>query len=252
MKNHIFIGIIIFSISSSFLASCGKSDRNETSKTEQSTLKETSEILPVLTEIDSTAEKAKTIDNLQAAYKGEVTAKAKYIAYAQKAEQEGFPQISSLYRAVSAAEHIHAGNHQSVLAESKVVVPTIKPEFTVKTTKENLAGDIKGEAYEATSMYPSFIKSAENAGNQIGIVSLTYAMKTEKKHNLMYTTALNALENNSVKTLPSIFYVCSLCGNTYSNKAPARCTFCMTKSEKFMKISKAKANRNIAMDDCPM
>lgn len=252
MKNYIFIGIIIFLTSSTFLASCGKSDKNETSKTEQSTLKETSEIIPVLTEIDSTAEKAKTIDNLQAAYKGEVTAKAKYIAYAQKAEQEGFPQIASLYRAVSAAEHIHAGNHQSVLAESKVVVPTIKPEFTVKTTKENLAGDIKGEAYEATSMYPSFIKSAENAGNQIGIVSLTYAMKTEKKHNLMYTTALNALENNSVKTLPSVFYVCSLCGNTYANKAPARCTFCMTKSEKFMKISKVKANRDIAMDDCPM
>ena len=97
MKNHIFIGIIIFSISSSFLASCGKSDRNETSKTEQSKLKETSEIIPVLTEIDSTAEKAKTIDNLQAAYKGEVIAKAKYMAYAQKAEQEGFPQIASLY-----------------------------------------------------------------------------------------------------------------------------------------------------------
>jgi rubrerythrin len=252
MKNYLFIGIIIFSISSSFLTSCGKSDKNETSKTEQSALKETSEIIPVLTEIDSTAEKAKTIDNLQAAYKGEVTAKAKYLAYAQKAEQEGFAQISSLYRAVSAAEHIHAVNHQSVLAESKVVVPIIKPEFTVKTTKENLLADIKGEAYEATSMYLSFIKSAENAGDQIGVVSLTYAMKTEKKHNLMYTIALNALENNSVKTLPSVFFVCSLCGNTYPNKAPARCTFCMTKSEKFMKISKVKANRDLAMDDCPM
>lgn len=230
MKNYIFIGTIIFSISSSFLASCGKSVENETSKTEETTIKETSEIVPVLAELDSTAEKAKTIDNLQAAYKGEVTAKAKYIAYAQKAEQEGFPQIASLYRAVSSAEYIHAGNHQAVLAESKVVVPTIKPEFTVKTTKENLVGDIKGEAYEATSMYPSFIKSAENAGNQIGIVSLTYAMKTEKKHNLMYTTALYALENNNLKTLPSVFYVCSLCGNTYTNIAPARCTFCMTKS----------------------
>lgn len=189
---------------------------------------------------------------MQTAYQGELNAKVKYMAYAQKAEQEGLPQIASLYRAVSAAEHIHAGNHQAVLAESKVVVPTIKPEFTVKTTKENLAGDIKGEAYEATSMYPAFIKSAENADNQIGIVSLTYAMKTEKKHNLMYATALNALENNSVKTLPSVFYVCLLCGDTYANKAPARCTFCMTKSEKFIKISKAKANRDIAMDDCPM
>ena len=144
MKNYIFIGTIIFSISSSFLASCGKSVKNETSKTEETTIKETSEIVPVLAELDSTAEKAKTIDNLQAAYKGEVTAKAKYIAYAQKAEQEGFPQIASLYRAVSSAEHIHAGNHQAVLAESKVLVPIIKPEFTVNTTKENLIDDIKG------------------------------------------------------------------------------------------------------------
>lgn len=252
MKNCIIVQIIIFSISGLFLASCGKSDKDEATKTDQTAMKENSEITPGLTEIDSTAEKTKTIDNLQAAYKGEVTAKAKYIAYAQKAEQEGFSQIAALYRAVSAAEHIHAGNHQSVLAESKVLVPIIKPEFTVNTTKENLIDDIKGEAYEATSMYPSFIKSAENAGNQIAVVSLTYAMKTEKKHNLLYTTALNALENNSVKTLPSVFYVCSLCGNTYTNKAPTRCTFCMTKSEKFMKISKVKANRDIAMDDCPM
>lgn len=252
MKKHTIIPTIIFSISSLFLASCGKSDKDENTKTEQTAIKETPETTPIVTEIDSTAEKAKTIENLQAAYSGEVTAKAKYIAYAQKAEQEGFPQIASLYRAVSAAEHIHAGNHQAVLAESNVVVPTIKPEYTVKTTKENLEGDIKGEAYEATSMYPAYIKSAENADNQIGIVSLTYAMKTEKKHNLMYTTALNALQNNSVKTLPSVFYVCSLCGDTYANKAPARCTFCMTKSEKFMKISKAKTNRDIAMDDCPM
>lgn len=252
MKKYIIIPTIIFSISSLFLASCGKSDKDETNKTEQAAMKETPETTPVVTEIDSIAEKAKTIENLQTAYQGELNAKVKYMAYAQKAEQEGFPQIASLYRAVSAAEHIHAGNHQAVLAESKVLVPTIKPEFTVKTTKENLAGDIKGEAYEATSMYPAFIKSAENADNQIGIVSLTYAMKTEKKHNLMYIDAHNALENNSVKTLPSVFYVCSLCGDTYANKVPARCTFCMTKSEKFMKISKAKANRDIAMDDCPM
>lgn len=251
MKKIIIIPTIIFSISSLFLASCGKSDKDETSKTEQTVLKETPNE-PVKVEIDSTAEKAKTIENLQVAYNGEVTAKAKYMAYAQKAEQEGFPQIASLYRAVSAAEHIHAGNHQAVLAESKVVVPTIKPEFTVKTTKENLEGDIKGESYEATSLYPAYIKSAENADNQIGIVSLTYAMKTEKKHNLMYATALIALQNNSVKTLPSVFYVCSLCGDTYANKAPARCTFCMTKSEKFMKISKAKANRDLAMDECDM
>jgi rubrerythrin len=252
MKKSIITTIFLFPMSILFFASCGKSDTDETSKSMQTIKKESSENTQAVAQIDSSAEKAKTIDNLQAAYKGEITANAKYIAYAQKAEQEGYPQIASLYKAISAAELIHAGNHQAVLLESKVIVPPIKPEFTVKTTKENLEGDIKGEAYEVTSMYPDFIKSAENANNQLAILSFTYAMKTEKKHNLMYIETFNALQINSVKTLPSVFYVCTLCGNTYPNEAPSRCSFCMTKSDKFLKISKAKANRDIALNDCDM
>lgn len=254
MKKYIFKTALLFSFMSSlFLFSCGKTAPNEASATEYAVLKEPTEIIPMVAEIDSTAEKAKTIENLQAAYSGEVTAKAKYMAYAQKAEQEGFSQLAFLYKAVSAAEHIHAVNHQAVLAESDATVPIVTPEFTVKTTKENLESDIKGEAYEATSMYPAFIKSAENAGNQMAVVGLTYAMKTEKKHNFMYIDAQNALQNNSVKTLPSVFYVCSLCGNTYANKVPARCAFCLLKGEKFIKISKAKkATPKRELDECGM
>ncbi len=251
MKNFLIIPTILFSMSSLFLTSCGKSTTDDATKTTaQTESKEAIEVEPIT--VDSTAEKAKTIENMQTAYKGEVTASAKYAAYAQKAEKEGYPQIAILYKAISAAEHIHAGNHQAVLTESKVAVPIIKPEFTVKTTKENLEGDIKGEAYEATSMYPAFIKSAENANNQIGIVSLMYAMKTEKKHNVLYGTALNALQNNNIAILSSTFCICPLCGNTYTDKAPARCGFCMTKGEKFIKIGKTKANRDVAMTECDM
>ncbi len=51
----------------------------------------------------------------------------------------------------------------------------IVPEFKVKSTKENLSEDINGEAYEAKTMYPDFLKTAEIAGNQIALLSLTYA-----------------------------------------------------------------------------
>ncbi len=181
--------------------------------------------------------KIKTTENIQAAFKGETTASAKYAAYAQKAEKEGYHEIALLFKAASTAENIHANNHKAVLQESGVQVALIKPEFTVKSTKENLEDAIAGETYEASIMYPDFLTTANIAGDQLALISLNYAYKTEKKHKVMYETALIALQNNNVKSLPSIFYVCPTCGNTYDTKAPARCGISMTFSQKFISIN---------------
>ena len=96
---------------------------------------------------------------------------------------------------------------------------------------------VAGETYEATTMYPEFLTAANAAGNQLAMISLNYAYKTEKKHKVFYEAALTALQNNTVKTLPTVFYVCPTCGNTYETKAPARCGISMTGGEKFIKIT---------------
>ncbi len=175
-------------------------------------------------------------ENMQAAFKGETTASAKYAAYSKKAEEEGYHEIALLFKAASMSEKIHAGNHQAVLREGSQNVPAITPEFTVKSTRENLKDAIDGETYEVTTMYPEFITNASDAGNQFSLMSLNYAYKTEQKHKIMYEKALAALESNNVKSLPSVFYVCPTCGNTYDTKAPGRCGISMTSSEKFLKI----------------
>ncbi|MCX6268559.1 MAG: hypothetical protein NTW16_14580 [Bacteroidetes bacterium] len=181
--------------------------------------------------------KEKTIDNLLAACNGETTASAKYAAYSKKAEQQGFHQIAILFSAVSAAEKIHYGNHKAVLEQSGIKTVPFNPEFTVKSTMENLQDAIKGETYVATAMYPEFLKIADEAGNQMAILSLNYAFKTEKKHRVMFENALAALENNTVKSLSAMYYVCATCGNTYDAAPPQRCGICMTGSEKFIKIN---------------
>jgi hypothetical protein len=56
---------------------------------------------------------AKTIENMQSAYKGEITAVVKYVAFSKKAE--GYHNIALLYNAVSAAENIHSMNHKMVI-----------------------------------------------------------------------------------------------------------------------------------------
>lgn len=187
--------------------------------------------------VSSTDANVKNTENMQAAFKGETTASAKYAAYSKKAEQEGYHQIALLFKAASIAENIHAKNHKAVLQESGITVPVINPDFTVKTTKENLQDAISGETYEVTTMYPDFLTTANAAGNQLAMISLNYAYKTEKKHKIFYEAALTALQNNTVKALPTVFYVCPTCGNTYETTAPVRCGISMTGGEKFLKIT---------------
>lgn len=178
---------------------------------------------------------AKTIENMQSAYKGEITAVAKYIAFSKKAEQEGYHKIALLYNAVSAAENIHSMNHRIVIEDAGAKVPSVNPEFVLKTTKENLHDDIEGEAYEATTMYPDFLKTAETAGNEIAHLSLTYAMKTEKKHKFFFEQVLGDINSNTLNSMPSVYYVCPVCGNTYST-APKHCDFSLTDRIKFIKF----------------
>ena len=52
-----------------------------------------------------------TSNNLQEAFAGESQANRKYLAFAKKAETEGYGQIAKLFRAAAAAETVHANAH---------------------------------------------------------------------------------------------------------------------------------------------
>ncbi|MDD5150031.1 MAG: ferritin family protein [Flavobacterium sp.] len=181
--------------------------------------------------------KTKTIANLQAAFKGESNATARYAAFSKKAAEEGHNEIAMIFKAASNSEKIHAANHKAVMDEMGVVVEPVVLDVTVKTTKENLQEAIKGESYEVAEMYPSFLKIANDADNQLALVSFNYAYKTEKKHKAFYEKALAALESNTDKTLPTTYFICPTCGNTYETTAPKRCGISMTSGEKFIKIN---------------
>ena len=178
-----------------------------------------------------------TVKNLITAYTGESTATAKYAAYAKKAQEEGYTQIALLFKATSASEKIHANNHRSVHEDMGEKVPDVTPQFTVKTTRENLADAIAGESYEIATMYPDFLAVANAADNQLALTSLNYAYRTEQRHKPMYEKALAALQNNQLASLSNTYYVCPTCGNTYDTTPPKRCRISMTNSEKMVKIN---------------
>ena len=53
-------------------------------------------------------------EGLKEAFAGESQANRKYLAFAKKADKEGYPQIAKLFRAAAAAETVHAHNHLKV------------------------------------------------------------------------------------------------------------------------------------------
>jgi rubrerythrin len=181
----------------------------------------------------------KTIANLKEAYKGESTASARYAAFAMQAKKENLPQIALLFEAISKAEAIHASNHKTVMEKIGLKVDVTKPDFIVKSTRENLEEAIKGETYDITTMYPGFISLSKAEGFISATKSFSWSFDTEKKHVVMCSNALEALKTKKVASLPSLYWVCPKCGNTFDVAKPEKsCPFCSTSSSKYQKFGK--------------
>lgn len=178
----------------------------------------------------STASSPLTLQNLQAAYEGESNARAKYLAFATKADQEGYRDVASLFRAAARAEQIHAENHAKVIrtmgAEPKCVIHPAE----VKTTAENLKVAIAGEEYERDVMYPGFITEAKASGQKAAVRTFSWALDAEAEHAKLYRTALESLAGGKPATT---FYVCLVCGYTTSDGNFARCAICANPRERF-------------------
>lgn len=165
---------------------------------------------------------SKSMDDLQAAFAGESQANRKYLAFAKKAEEDGFPQIAKVFRAAAAAETIHAHNH-------------LKAMGGLKSTIENIQAAIEGEHYEFSEMYPAFIEDAKKDGNEKALKSFSWANEVEKIHHKLYLAALEAAKKK--EDLPEKpMYVCPYCGYTLEGEPEGDCPICGAKKETFMKI----------------
>jgi len=176
----------------------------------------------------------KTLENLMTAYNGESNAAHRYEAFAKKADEEGYGQVASLFRAAAAAEKVHIENHAKVI-RSMGGMPKAEIESPeVKTTRENLEAALKGETYEKDVMYPEFIAQAKAASNKPAIRSFSLAKVVEAEHAKLYQDALNRLE--SMKGSGKVYYVCLVCGNTVPDAPPAECPICDAPKGKFIEV----------------
>lgn len=160
-----------------------------------------------------------TQSNLQAAFAGESQAHMKYAIFADKAEQEGWPNVAKLFRAISYAERVHATNH-------------LKRLGGIGKSADNLQAAIDGETYEVEEMYPAFAAVAELQGEKKALQSMNWALEAEKYHADIYGQAKAAVEAGRDIELDQV-YVCGACGWTGVGEPPDRCPLCGAGKEKF-------------------
>lgn len=172
---------------------------------------------------------SQTEKNLEQAFSGESMARNKYLFFAEKAKQEGHPEISELFERMARNEGVHG----------KLLYQ--KLHGGIADTNANLKDAMEGEYGEWTSMYPEFAKKAREEGFEDIAVLFEKIADIEKTHEHEFLTALAGLVKSQKKTasggeVPSLEenvskditvngYRCMFCGATFE-KRPDVCNVC--------------------------
>ena len=161
----------------------------------------------------------KTLENLTQAFIGEAKAYFRLKAFADKADEEGYPQIAALFRAIATAEGVHAQRHFELLDK-------------VKGTEENLKSSFERETFVNRVSYPEFIRQAWADEDKKAVWAFTSARNAEERHAKLYKDALTHMiaERNTV------YFVCSYCGWVEDGTRPDICPNCQRPSEYFVSV----------------
>jgi rubrerythrin len=103
------------------------------------------------------------------AYTGESKAALRLKVFAEKAEQEGYPQLVRLFSVISLSEEIHGKRALRLLRE-------------IKSTEENLADSFESETQVAGVAYDNFIKRAEEVGDKASSLYFGQSKDVEEVH----------------------------------------------------------------------
>lgn len=161
----------------------------------------------------------KTRENLYKAFTGESKAVVRLRAYAAKAEEEEYPAVAKLFRAIAESEYIHAFNSLRLMG-------------IIKDTETNLEESLAREEKIAQVSYDGFIREAEQEGEKTAATLFAYARDVEERHAKLYERVLQHLVADEVPD----YFVCQICGYVADGVLPEKCPICGAPEEKFLKV----------------
>ncbi len=159
----------------------------------------------------------KLLNAFHQAYTGESKASLRLKVFAEKADQEGYPQLAKLFRVVSFSEELHGKRALRLLKE-------------VKSTEENLADSFESKTKVAGVAYDEFIRYAEEEGNKAASLYFSQSRDVEEIHAKLYKEAMDHVMEERQTT----YYVCDVCGYVSDGILPEECPICGAKKDRFV------------------
>ena len=156
-------------------------------------------------------------DAIHQAYTGESKAGLRLKVFAEKADQEGYPQLARLFRVISFSEELHGKRALRLLRE-------------IKSTEENLAESFESETRVAGVAYDNFIKYAEEVGDRAASLYFSQSRDVEEIHAKLYKEAMDHVLEERQTT----YYVCDVCGYVSDGILPEECPVCGAKKDRFV------------------
>lgn len=154
---------------------------------------------------------------LHQAYTGEAKAALRLKVFAEKAREDGYPQMAKLFEVISFSEGLHGRRALRLLKE-------------IKGTQENLSESFESETKVAGVAYDEFIRLAEKAGDGAASLFFSQSRDVEDTHAKLYKEAMAHL----LQERETIYYICEACGYVADGALPEECPVCGAKKEQFV------------------
>ncbi|HPI91611.1 MAG TPA: rubrerythrin family protein [Deltaproteobacteria bacterium] len=156
-------------------------------------------------------------DVIHQAFTGEAKAHLRLKVFAEKANQEGYPQLAKLFRVIAFSEELHGKRALRLLKE-------------IRSTEENLAESFESETKVAGVAYDSFIKLAEEQGDRAASLYFSQSRDVEEIHAKLYKEAMDHVLEERMTS----YYVCDVCGYVSDGVLPEECPVCGAKKDRFV------------------
>lgn len=169
-----------------------------------------------------------TEKNLLASFAGESQARSRYTLFAQKAVEEGYQQIASVFLETAGQELSHAQQFFAKLEGGMVEITAGYPAGVVGDTQTNLAEAAAGEREEWSALYSTFAQTAQDEGFPEIATLFKNVAKVEVEHEKRYLKLLERLSSGTEFSQDEpVEWMCRNCGFVFTGKsAPKKCPVC--------------------------
>ena len=165
-----------------------------------------------------------TLKNLIAAYNSDLFASDKYLAFAVKADEEGYFKVGQLFRASANSALVRAQLNAKLITQQGGTPKLNKNSYALRITKANLHAAIETERLNIDKYYPEYLDRSKIDNLDSIFVSFAQAIKVKKHGRSLYEKALNNLDY--WRTASKGFFVCQDCGNMAENLDYKECPVC--------------------------